>query len=250
MLEYHSRLERHTSMQRILLTSCQRRSNICSALRKNFIFFQKPAWQIAKWVYIKTVITDKVMIPKWRGSSVGRAEDWKSSCHQFDPGPCHHFFALMPYGDTPFGFFCACIWGWIARIYLYFGKTENLKSPHSGGLKSVKIPQILRLAIFGDTGICQVITHWYAKKMLYKCQWFSLFSSKCNGEFLYTNRSPLGIAFDIQIVTTKTEIFVLLTNAHQKTESPVSPFAFLHSCGNMRPREQHYCSLILPSSIT
>ena len=91
MLEYHSRLERHTSMQRILLTSCQRRSNICSALRKNFIFFQKPAWQIAKWVYIKTVITDKVMIPKWRGSSVGRAEDWKSSCHQFDPGPCHHF---------------------------------------------------------------------------------------------------------------------------------------------------------------
>ena len=94
MLEYHSRLERHTSMQRIPLTSCQRRSNICSAVRKNFIFFQKPAWQIAKWVYIKTVITDKVMIPKWRGSSVGRAEDWKSSCHQFDPGPCHHFLYL------------------------------------------------------------------------------------------------------------------------------------------------------------
>ena len=45
----------------------------------------------------------------------------------------------------------------MARIYLYFGKTENLKSPHSEGLKSVKIPQILRLAIFGDTGILQVI---------------------------------------------------------------------------------------------
>ena len=157
MLEYHSRLERHTSMQRILLASCQRRSNICSALRKNFIFFQKPAWQIAKWVYIKTVITDKVMIPKWRGSSVGRAEDWKSSCHQFDPGPCHHFFALTPDGDTPFGFFLASFWGWIARIYDFSGKTENLKLAHSGGLKNAKIPQILRLAILGDTGICQVV---------------------------------------------------------------------------------------------
>ena len=99
----------------------------------------------------------KEVDPKWRGSSVGRATDWKSVCHRFDPGPCHHFFALMPYGDTPFGFFCVCIWGWIARIYLYFGKTENLKSPHYEGLKSVKITQILRLAIFGDTGILQVI---------------------------------------------------------------------------------------------
>jgi len=33
-----------------------------------------------------------------------------------------------------------------------------LKIPHSGGLKSVKIPQILRLAIFGDTGIYQVVS--------------------------------------------------------------------------------------------
>ena len=171
-------------------------------------------------------------------------------CPRFDPGSGHHFFALMPYGDTPFGFFCACIWGWIARIYLYFGKTENLKSRHSGGLKSVKIPQILRLAIFGDTEICQAVTAWYAKKILQKSLWFSFFSSKCNGEFLYTNRSPLSIIFANQRVTTKTEISVLLTNAHQKTETPVSPFAFLHFCGNMHPREQHYCSLILPSSIT
>ena len=146
------------------------------------------------------------------------------------PGSCHHFFALMPYGDTPFGFFCACIWGWIARIYLYFGKTENLKSRHSGGLKSVKIPQILRLAILGNTGICQVVTACYAKKMLQKRPWFSLFSSKCNGEFLYTNRSPWGIAFDIQIVTTKTEIFVLLTNAHQSIDIAVSPIAVLDFC--------------------
>ena len=172
MLEYHSRLERHTSMQRILLTSCQRRSNICSALRKNSIFFQKPAWQIAKWVYIKTVITDKVMIPKWRGSSVGRAEDWKSSCHQFDPGPCHHFFVYTPDGDTPFGFFLALFWGWVARIYLYFGKTENLKSPHFEGLKSVKIPQILRLAIFGDTGIYQVVSALFAEHFLKNLSFF------------------------------------------------------------------------------
>ena len=67
------------------------------------------------------------------------------------------FFVLMPDGDTPFGFFLVFFWGWIARIYDFSGKTENLKSPHSGGLKSVKIPQILRLAIFGDTGILQVI---------------------------------------------------------------------------------------------
>ena len=67
---------------------------------KKSSFFQKTAWQIAKWVYIKPVITDKVMIPKWRGSSVGRAEDWKSSCHQFDPGPCHHFcFNSLIYND-------------------------------------------------------------------------------------------------------------------------------------------------------
>ena len=137
----------------------------------------------------------------------------------------------MPDGDTPPGFFYACVWGWIARIYLYFGKTENLKSRHSEGLKSAKIPQILRLAIFGDTGICQVVNAWYAKKILQNCHCFSFFSSKCNGEFLYTNRSPWGIAFDIQIVTTKTEIFVFITNAHQKTESPVSPFAILHFSG-------------------
>ena len=241
MLEYHSRLERHTSMQRILLTSCQRRSNICSALRKNFIFFQKPAWQIAKWVYIKTVITDKVMIPKWRGSSVGRAEDWKSSCHQFDPGPCHHFFVYTPDGDTPFGFFLALFWGWFARNYDFFCKTENLKSPHSGGLKSAKIPQILRLAIFGDTGIFQVVTACYAKKILQNCHCFSFFSSKCNGEFLYTNRSPLGIIFTNQRVTTKTEIFVLLTNAHQKTDVAVSPFAILYFHWNVEQlSSQHF----------
>jgi len=63
--------------------------------------------------------------------------------------------------------------------------------------------------------------------MLQKHPWFYLFSSECNGEFLYTNRSPLGIIFTNQRVTTKTEIFVLLTNAHQKTESPVSQFAIL-----------------------
>ena len=192
---------------------------------KKSSFFQKTAWQIAKWVYIKPVVTDKVMIPKWRGSSVGRAEDWKSSCHQFDPGPCHHFFVYTPDGDTPFGFFYASVWGWITKIYDFFGKTENLKSPHSGGLKSAKIPQILRLAIFGDTGICQVVNAWYAKKILQNCHCFSLFSSKCNGEFLYTNRSPWGIAFDIQIVTTKTEIFVFNTDAHQRTDIAVSPIA-------------------------
>ena len=101
----------------------------------------------------------------WQVSSVGRAGDWKSPCPQFDSGTGHHFFVLMPYGDTPFGFFCACVWGWIARIYLYFGKTENLKSRHSGGLKSAKIPQILRLAIFGDTRIRQVASAWYTKKI-------------------------------------------------------------------------------------
>jgi len=60
---------------------------------------------------------------------------------------------------------------------------------------------------------------------------FSLFSSKCNGEFLYTNRSPFGIIFTYQRVTTKTEIFVLPTNAHRKTDVPVSPFAILHFSG-------------------
>ena len=152
----------------------------------------------------------------WQVSSVGRAGDWKSPCPQFDSGTGHHFFALMPDGDTPFGFFLVLFWGWIARIYDFFSKTENLKSRHSEDLKSVKIPEILRLAIFGDTGICQVVTAWYAKKILQNYHCFSLFSSKCNGEFLYTNRSPLGIIFTNQRVTTKTEIFVLLTNAHQK----------------------------------
>ena len=55
-----------------------------------------------------------------------------------------------------------------------------------------------------------------------------LFSQANAGELLYANRSPLSIVFTNQRVTTKTEIFVLLTNAHQKTESPVSPFAILH----------------------
>ena len=111
------------------------------------------------------------------------------------------FFVYTPDGDTPSGFFCALFWGWIARIYLYFGKTENLKSPHSGGLKSVKIPQILRLAILGDTGMCQVITAWYVGWMLQKHPCFSLFSSECNEEFLYTNRRPLSIIFTNQRVT-------------------------------------------------
>ena len=109
---------------------------------------------------------------KWWDSSVGRARDWKSLCPRFDSGFCHHFFVLMPYGDTPFGFFCACIWGWIARIYLYFGKTENLKSPHSEGLKSVKIPQILRLAIFGDTGIYQVVSALFTVYFLKNLSFF------------------------------------------------------------------------------
>ena len=108
----------------------------------------------------------------WQVSSVGRAGDWKSPCPQFDSGTGHHFFVLMPDGDTPFGFFCACVWGWIARIYLYFGKTENLKSRHSGGLKSVKIPQILRLAIFGDTGICKVASDLFAARFLKNLSFF------------------------------------------------------------------------------
>ena len=109
---------------------------------------------------------------EWQDSSVGRAGDWKSPCPQFDSGTGHHFFVLMPYGDTPFGFFCACVWGWIARIYLYFGKTENLKSTHSGGLKSVKIPQILRLAIFGDTGICKVASGLFTAHFLKNLSFF------------------------------------------------------------------------------
>ena len=93
-------------------------------------------------------------------------------CPRFDPGSGHHFFVLMPYGDTPFGFFCACVWGWLAGIYLYFGKTENLKSTHSGGLKSVKIPQILRLAILGDTGIYQVVSALFAEYFLKNLSFF------------------------------------------------------------------------------
>ena len=58
-----------------------------------------------------------------------------------------------------------------------------------------------------------------------------LFSPANAGEFLYTNRSPLSIILTNQTVTTQTEIFVLLTNAHRKTDVPVSPFAILHVSG-------------------
>ena len=63
---------------------------------------------------------------KWRGSSVGRARDWKSLCHQFDPGPCHHFFVLLPDGDTPSGFFISVVRAeWQGFIYI-FGKRRIL----------------------------------------------------------------------------------------------------------------------------
>ena len=118
----------------------------------------------------------------WQVSSVGRAGDWKSPCPQFDSGTGHHFFALMPDGDTPFGFFLVLFWGWIARIYDFFSKTENLKSRHSEDLKSVKIPEILRLAIFGDTGIFQVInallTAYFLKNL--SCLLVSPMSAKEN----------------------------------------------------------------------
>ena len=64
----------------------------------------------------------------------------------------------MPDGDTPFGFFLDLFLGGIARIYDFSGKTDNLKMQHFGGLKSVKITKILRLAILGDMGIFQVVT--------------------------------------------------------------------------------------------
>ena len=137
----------------------------------------------------------------------------------------HHFFVLMPYGDTPFGFFCACVWGWLAGIYLYFGKTENLKRRHSGGLKFVKIPQILRLAIFGDTGICQVASAWYTKKIPLNSLWVSCFSNECNGEFRFTNCRPLDFFLYNKRVTRKSEIFVFITNAHQSIDIAVSPIA-------------------------
>ena len=41
---------------------------------------------------------------------------------------------------------------------VFIFEMENLKSPHFGGLKNAKISQILRLVIFGDTVICQVVT--------------------------------------------------------------------------------------------
>ena len=89
----------------------------------------------------------------------------------------------------------------MARIYLYFGKTENLKSRHSGGLKSVKIPQILRLAIFGDTGIYQVVSDLFAEHFLKNSLFFSCFSNECKGEFCFANHRPLSIFFDNQRVT-------------------------------------------------
>ena len=51
-------------------------------------------------------------------------------------------------------------WGWVARNYDFFCKTDNLKSPHSGGLKNAKIPQILRLGFSGDTAFMLKI-HWF-----------------------------------------------------------------------------------------
>jgi len=47
-----------------------------------------------------------------------------------------------------------------------------LKSPHSEGLKSVKIPQILRLAILGDTGIYQVVSALFAEHFLKNLSFF------------------------------------------------------------------------------
>ena len=82
------------------------------------------------------------------------------------------FFCLDAVWWHAIRLFCACIWGWIARIYLYFGKTENLKSTHSGGLKNAKIPQILRLAIFGDTGIYQVVSALFAEHFLKNLSFF------------------------------------------------------------------------------
>ena len=52
------------------------------------------------------------------------------------------------------------------------GKTENLRSPHSEGLKSVKIPQILRLAILGDTGIYLVVSALLAAYFLKNLSFF------------------------------------------------------------------------------
>ena len=129
------------------------------------------------------------------------------------------------------GFFCACVWGWLAGIYLYFGKTENLKRRHSGGLKFVKIPQILRLAIFGDTGICQVASAWYTKKIPLNSLWVSCFSNECSGEFCFTNHRPLCICSYYQRVTKQSEIFVFITNAYQSIDIAVSPIAVLRFSG-------------------
>ena len=133
----------------------------------------------------------------------------------------HHFFVLMPYGDTPFGFFCACVLGWIARIYLYFGKTENLKSPHSEGLKSVKIPQILRLAILGNTGIYQVVSALFAAYFLKNLSFF-LFLQWVQRRILFCEPSSF-------------EYFLW----QSKSDKTIRDFCFQHRC----TPENRYCGV-------
>ena len=127
----------------------------------------------------------------------------------------------MPYGDTPFGFFCACIRGWIARIYLYFGKTENLKSPYSEGQKSVKIPQILRLAILGDTGIYQVVSALFAEHFL-KNLFFFLFLQWVQRRILFCEPSSF-------------EYFLW----QSKSYKVIRDFCFHHRC----TPENRYCGV-------
>ena len=140
----------------------------------------------------------------WTESRCPFANLWPSKSYKkCEPGFDSHkipppFFLLWCRLDTTNGFFCACIWGRIARIYLYFGKTENLKSPHSEGLKSVKILQILRLAILGDTGICLVVSALFAAHFLKTLSFFLVSPMSAKENFVLRTAVLLDFSFTVK----------------------------------------------------
>ena len=90
----------------------------------------------------------------WRGRSVGRATDWKSVCHRFDPGPCHHFyFNSLIYNDL-------CIENTQkTRVFFRF-KFSVWRIWRTGGRH--KATKILRFALFGDTAFMLKIDWFFA----------------------------------------------------------------------------------------
>ena len=112
--------------------------------KKHFLFAFLPIWciilSVARWGNIR-----------WQDSSVGRAEDWKSSCPQFDSGSGHHFcFNSLIYNDL-------CIENTRkTRVFFRF-KFSVWRIWRTG--ERHKAAKILRFAFPGDTAFMLKI-HW------------------------------------------------------------------------------------------